>query len=96
MSSPDLELIPSVLSATSGNISHTSSAPSVLPTTIPETSLTNKENDAGPFEDVELATSLDGIDAEGVETWSKLDSMCIAGRLRDGIYPDHAQRPQVW
>lgn len=67
----------STLSATSESLSRTLSAPSVLITTAPDAPQLNKENDTGSFEDVELATSVDGMDVEGVETWSKLDSMCI-------------------
>jgi len=86
MSSTDVELIPSVLSATAGNISRTTSAPPVLLTldVAPDSLRITKENDTGPFEDVELASSLDGVDAEGVEAWSKLDGMCVVG-LEDGI-----------
>jgi hypothetical protein len=83
MSSTDVELIPSVLSTTAG-ISRTSSAPSLLLTTIADAPQTEEETDAGAFEDVELATSLDGIDAEGVEAWSKLYGMCIVG-VQDGM-----------
>ena len=86
MSSADVELIPSVLSATAGSISRTTSAPSILltPNAAPEPLRTSKENERGPFEEVDLASSLDGVDAEGIDAWSKLDGMCIVG-LEDGI-----------
>lgn len=86
MSSVDVQLITSVLSATAGNISRTSSAPSVLLTTIPDTPQSKQQDGDGPFEDIGLAASLDGVDAEGVDAWSKLDGMCIDG-LQDGVLP---------
>lgn len=89
MSSTELELIPSVLSAASGNISRTLSAPSLLLTTSLDPPRTVKDNDGDePFQDVELATSLDGMDAEGVDAWHKLDSICILG-LDDGNAARH-------
>lgn len=94
MSSIGFELIPSALSATSESLSRTLSAPSVLITTAPDAPQLNKENDTGSFEDVELATSVDGMDVEGVETWSKLDSMCIVA-VHEGMTSEPCLRETI-
>jgi hypothetical protein len=66
-------------------LSRSSSSLSDLPTSQPDSPRDCAKEDADePFQDVELATSLDSIDAEGVEAWGKLDGIRIVG-LDEGM-----------
>lgn len=56
----------------------------MLLTTTPNPPQSSQQDENGPFEDVGLATSLDGVDTEGVDAWAKLDDMGVDG-LQDGV-----------
>ncbi|KAB5563548.1 hypothetical protein GE09DRAFT_1220097 [Coniochaeta sp. 2T2.1] len=78
MTSVDVELISPALPPSSSYISRVSSAPSVLVTGSPEQQDVESGDKAdGPFQDVELAGNLAGVDTDGVATLSKLDGMCV-------------------
>jgi hypothetical protein len=85
MSSTEVELITSVLSATAGNIARTISAPSVLITLDTILVTLRGDREPRPHEDVGLAGSFDSVDVEGVETWSQLDRMRIV-ELGNGMH----------
>lgn len=76
--------IPRYPSPTSSNLSAKSASPTVA-VPVPSTSLKNPQDETGDgFYDVDLASSLDGVDAEGLERWSNIDTLPVAGRCPVG------------
>ena len=87
MSAIDFETLAPSSSRNSDSVSTASSDLSGNFKTPPDTLHESKQDDSDrPYENVDLTSSLDGLNAEGVEVWAKLDAIRISG-VDDGMWP---------